>query len=441
MSRPANFATERDEHVWDWKETILDRYLGAGQVQHFDPGTGDNIFFVSNQIVATESALAGVEERLSRYGGRVQAPCYALRRDGRVPLGNVAVPGTATFELDPARGVNAAELALELTDGRLDHVTPNHVAFGLQFRRGFPDGDPEPVDGASLPDLPVPIPTTGAGVRVAIIDTGLPGRMPQDLHWFDHLVDNRTAFGEVGDDGKELRNVDRLDDDHDGYLDAEAGHALFIAGLIRRAAPSAELVFLKALNSDGIGTEFGVARAIRYALERNVHVLNLSLGFYTLHDSTPHGMRAAVDAARGAGVAVVAASGNDGLSSPTFPCAFDDVIAVGAHDRLTKRRAPFSNVGPWVNVTAPGVREVSCYVAGTEDTSTTRDGTADTYPTSRPAAAWSGTSFACGHVSGHLAAAIDPTSERPPAVQAAEIIAAIPADDEGVHRLDPVPAF
>lgn len=441
MSRPANFATERDEHIWDWKETILDHYLGAGQVQHFDPGTGDNIFFISNQIVAAESALPEVESRLSRYGDRVVAPSYQLRRDGRVPMGASAVPGAATFELDPARGVNAAELALELTDGRLDQVAPNHVAFGLQFRRGFPDGDPEPADGATLPDLPLPIPSVGAGVRVAIIDTGLPVRMPQDLRWFDHLVENHTAFGEVDDNGKELRNVDRLDDDHDGYLDAEAGHALFIAGLVRRAAPSAELVFLKALNSDGIGTEYGVARAIRYALGRKVHVLNLSLGFYTLQDSTPHGMRAAVDAARAAGVAVVAASGNDGLSSPTFPSAFDDVIAVGAHDRATGRRAPFSNVGPWVNVTAPGVREVSCYVAGTEDPSTTRDGDADTFERQRPAAAWSGTSFACGHVSGHLAAALDPTSDRSPALQASEIVAAIPTDDEGIHRLDPVAVF
>ena len=77
----------------------------------------------------------------------------------------------------------------------------------------------------------------------------------------------------------------------------EAGHALFVAGLVRRMAPRARLVFLKALNSDGVGTELGVARAIRYAVVRGVDIINLSLGFYTVRDRTPAGVEAAVAAA------------------------------------------------------------------------------------------------------------------------------------------------
>ena len=76
-----------------------------------------------------------------------------------------------------------------------------------------------------------------------------------------------------------------------------------MAGLIRRIAPRRpELVFLKALNSDGVGTELGVARAIRAATARKVDLINLSLGFYTLLDATPSGVEAAVADARRAGI-------------------------------------------------------------------------------------------------------------------------------------------
>jgi subtilisin family serine protease len=439
--QPPPSASDRDRRVHAWKESILGVYLSSGQIEHYDPGTGDNVFFVRNQLVVDERALGRVGGHLERYGRRVEAPTYHLvRNDLPFAVPTSPAPGIAAFELDPNRAPSAAQVALDLTDGRLDDASPNHVVFGLQVRRGFPDGDPEPAD-TPLPRMPSPPPTVGAGVDVAIVDTGFPRRMPQDLEWFANGCDWHTAFGEVDDAGKPLRHVDRLDDDRDGYLDAEAGHALFVAGLVRRAAPGAKLVFLKALNADGVGTEYGVARAIRYAVRRGAHVINLSLGFYTVRDISPRGMRAAVDDARRAGAAVVAASGNDGIASPTFPASFADVIAVGAHDRSTGATAPFSNTGSWVNVTAPGVRELSCYVPGVEDPAGTRDGGSDTFDRQRTAAVWSGTSFACGHVSGHLAAHLDPASDVSPADQAAALVARLPAGPDGVRRLDPVAAF
>ena len=448
---PSSFPDERSRKVHEWKEQILARYLDDERISLFDPGDGNNIFYVCDQLMVAEHALDSVSGRLDRYGSRVTGPSYQLPA-GASALSfaasaagaaqeQPAYPGMATFSFDPAKKVNIAELALELSDGRLDTVAPNHVAIGLQIRRGFPDGDPEPAD-AALPAMPAKVPTIGNGMKVAIIDTGFPAKRAKGLGWFTSGCEHQTLAGEIDDQGAPLRNIDELDEDDDGYLDAEAGHAVFIAGLIRRAAPSATLLFLKALNSDGIGTEFGVSRAIGYAATRGAHIVNLSLGFYTLHDATPQGLRSAVDAARAKGLVLVAAAGNDALSSPTYPAAFDDVVAVGAHDRASNEPARFSNRGPWVNVSAPGVREQSTYVPGREDPRLTRDGDADRFPEWRTTALWSGTSFACGHVSGFLAANLDADADAADLqAQAAEAMATLPGDADGLRRLVPTAAF
>jgi hypothetical protein len=201
-----------------------------------------------------------------------------------------------------------------------------------------------------------------------------------------------------------MRHLDRLDADHDGYLDVEAGHGLFIAGVIRQLAPSAQLLFLKALNSDGMGTELGVARAIGWAVARGADVVNLSLGFYTLRNATPEGVASAVGAAREHGAVVVGAAGNDALDDPTYPAALPGVIGVGALDAERDRPADFSNHGDWLNVYAPGEEVQSTYVRGRENPEETVDSDADRFASNT--ALWSGTSFACAHVSGYLAAAL-----------------------------------
>ena len=201
-------------------------------------------------------------------------------------------------DLDPGHGVNVAELAVELAQQQPGAVAPNHLVTGLQRRMGWPDGDPEPAP-AALPPLPSPLPEAGPrrDGRGRSTPAGRPGCRPTSTGSATG-TDHATRPGEVDERGHPLHHLDHLDDDRDGYLDVEAGHGLFVAGLIRRMAPQARLVFLKALNSDGVGTELGVARAIRAATARKVDLINLSLGFYTVLDATPSGVEAAVADAR-----------------------------------------------------------------------------------------------------------------------------------------------
>ena len=67
----------------------------------------------------------------------------------------------------------------------------------------------------------------------------------------------------------------------------------------------------------------------------------------------PEYFQALVDMADSAGVLCVAAAGNDGASTPTYPAGCARVLSVGAMD-TGNVRASFSNFGSWVRIAAPG---------------------------------------------------------------------------------------
>ena len=421
---------ERREKYRDWKDRVLERYMEHDQVGAYNLHEDDNAFYVKDQVVVHRRAVGSVEGRLSRFGARRVSPTIELTKSFRAwSLPDFDDDGNdAVFVFDPSRGVNVVEFAYDPPGRSVPGVELNHIVTGFQRRTGWPDGDPEPAP-RSLPRMPLPRPTAGAGVRVAIVDTGYPAR---------NRYRNESGWFAPGD-SDEVHGWDQVDEDRDGYLDIEAGHGLFVGGVIRRIAPSAKLVHLKALNSDGVGTELGVADAIRQAVGRGVQIVNLSLGFYSLKDVTPEGVAATTAAAREAGIAVVAAAGNDGLSDPAFPAALPDVIGVGSVSADRDGLADFSNRGDWVDVAAPGERVQSTYVGGREDPRLTLDSGSDVF---RDTAIWSGTSFACAAVTGHLAAALSQADGgASPVERARAIIAELPVLDGVTRRLDPVYAF
>jgi membrane-anchored mycosin MYCP len=204
---------------------------------------------------------------------------------------------------------------------------------------------------------------TGAGVRVAVIDSGVDAEVA--------VLRGRVAAG-----------ADFLHHDPDGRQDC-VGHGTEVASLIagrpgrdpgfQGLAPGATIVPVRVSEEEdeqGGGTSgdrvsFGdFADAIDWAVDQGrADVINLSL--VTTEGDTP--VRAAVARAIAKGVVVVAAAGNHGGpddSNPTpFPAAYPGVIGVGA---LTADgvRAPYSQHGGYVDVVAAGDRITAALPGG-----------------------------------------------------------------------------
>ncbi len=227
----------------------------------------------------------------------------------------------------------------------------------------------------------------GAGVIVAVIDTGIDRNHP-DIR--DHIWTNP---GEVAGDSIDNDN-DALVDDVFGwnFFDSTqdtmeqrasaqtsiAGHGTFIAGLIALIAPNAKIMPVRAFSPDGVSDAFSVAQGIKYAVDHGAQVINLSFGST---EDTPV-MHDAVTYAHQRGVLLVAAVGNEDKgndTAPQFPANWSvEVMGIAALDN-SNRKASFSNYGTNVSVSAPGVNLVSLYP---------QINNAPDY------AMWSGTSFA-----------------------------------------------
>lgn len=108
-------------------------------------------------------------------------------------------------------------------------------------------------------------------------------------------------------------------------------------------------------SSDGIDI---IAKGILYAIKNDVDIINLSLGWKFQNDSTV--VREMIKAAQERDILVVVAAGNNSHSDLSYPCAYDDVICVGAFDK-TGNLASYSNRGTQVDIIAPGTDLLSTW--------------------------------------------------------------------------------
>ena len=225
--------------------------------------------------------------------------------------------------------------------------------------------------------------STGAGVLVAVLDTGVDATHP--------LLAGRIAAGgwnavDENDDVSDGR--DGVDQDGDGRIDEMAGHGTFVAGLIRGTAPDAWILPVTVLDDDGLGDAFDVGQGFFHAIDRGAHVINASFG--STYESAI--VEDAVEEAEDRGIVVVAAAGNEGVEDPRqFPACSSAAYGVAAL-RPDDVRADFTNVNDKLALSAPGVtvnprtdqRMVSALPGGDWGT-------------------WEGTSFATAMVSGAVA--------------------------------------
>jgi subtilisin family serine protease len=192
-------------------------------------------------------------------------------------------------------------------------------------------------------------------------------------------------------------NVDPPDEDGDLWLDPIAGHGTFIASLITRLAPQADVHVSRVLEGTGEGDDADIASRIDLLTKEPPAILCLSLSCVTEDDKPPLGLATAIAKLQRLGTVVVASAGNDASCRVVWPAALPDVISVAALGPYGP--APFTNFGPWVQACAPGLDVVSRFFDGIDEE---RDGlrqTADFFGW----ATWSGTSFAAPIVAGAIA--------------------------------------
>jgi serine protease len=259
--------------------------------------------------------------------------------------------------------------------------------------------------------------STGAGIRVAVIDTGYRPHVDlqgQILAGYDFINDTAvandgsgrdsdpsdpgdwTAAGECGT-GSAASNSSWHGTHVAGTIAALTNNGIGVAGV----AYGAKVVPVRVLGkcggytsdiADGIiwasgGTVSGVTN-----IAARAQVINMSLGGTGTCDTTTQN---AINGARSRGTVVVVAAGNSNVNaSNATPANCAGVIAVAATNK-SGGKASYSNYGSIVSVAAPG-GDSGAAILSTLNAGTTTPG-ADNY------AGYMGTSMATPHVAGVVA--------------------------------------
>lgn len=262
---------------------------------------------------------------------------------------------------------------------RLMAEAPVPVEFGFNFRAATPEHPETPAltppatpyvgfGDRALDWLGAPPDNSdwGQGVTVALLDTGIP---PHPALREENIV--RISMIE----------------DAEGPDTGQAWHGAAVASLLagshpdwRGVAPAANLLSIQALDRNGQGDTFTLAKGIVEAVDRGAKVVNLALGAYG--DSFM--LREAVRYAQEHDVLLIAATGNDGTGELLYPARYEGVMAVGGVD-AQERHLYFSNRGTEVDLAAPGM---SLHVAWEDDGHALFTGTSAAVPLVSGAAAW-----------------------------------------------------
>lgn len=269
----------------------------------------------------------------------------------------------------------------------------------------------------SIPSIPQPSPSGKASQPFE----------NQALNWLGVPKDNQDWGNEItialldtGVSDHFLLNTENIESqtliEDPSYSDSEYnGHGTAVASLLIGGdglgiSPSAKLVSIQVMDSEGIGNSFNLAEGIINAVDSGASVVSMSLGSY----GYTRALQNAVDYALSNNVALVASAGNDGINAIPYPAHFEGVIGVTAIDSESQR-AEFSNYSEFVDIAAPGVGVLAAW--GDEQF-----------------ISFSGTSAAAPYISGAIAATLSLNPGLSPP-EAADIVLKY-ADDAGAPGLD-----
>ncbi|HEV2719835.1 MAG TPA: S8 family serine peptidase [Thermoanaerobaculia bacterium] len=322
----------------------------------------------------THSYLVGTRQRAPRSVER-------LRGDDSVMPGR----NIETFDIvDAYRADLTDDEAIALQNSpEVRYVEPdlNLHAFGVRSQLApnelrNPTGQTTPY-GVKMVDAPtVWKHTRGEGINVAMLDTGI------DLTHPDLKAAYAGGYNTFFGGGSSTETASPVDDE---------GHGTHVAGTVAATdndlgvvgvAPGVHLWIVRVMHSDGNGSANGpisnIAKGIQWVVQQKQSqggnwIISMSLGGCGISTTLANAVSSAVNA----GVLVVAAAGNHDPTQPdvcsqstdnsyhvSYPAAYPGVVAVAAVDS-TATVADFSNFGPEVSLSAPGVGVLSTVRVGT----------------------------------------------------------------------------
>lgn len=225
----------------------------------------------------------------------------------------------------------------------MELVKPIHAEILKEEVKEF-DSIPEGIKNIAAPDF-WEKGRCGAGIKIAIIDTGCDINH-RDIK--DRIVDTQNFTNENKFDKKDVTDYD--------------GHGTHVAGIIAASgnnagiigvAPKAELIILKALTSKG-GAYSWIIKAINYAIEKKVDIINMSLGGKYNSQQLHYAIKRAV----ANNILVVVAAGNDGdgdgeTHEINYPAAYNESISVGSI-KYNNDESRFSSSNDELDLVAPG---------------------------------------------------------------------------------------
>jgi thermitase len=176
-------------------------------------------------------------------------------------------------------------------------------------------------------------------ITIAVVDTGVDATQPalagKLVAGYD-VATHAAASSDAGWHGTAIASI----------AGGVSSDPLGLASYCRQCS----VMPVKVLDAKGQGSDLDIAQGVRWAVDHGARVVNLSLEGPTEDPALPAALRYAARR----GVVVVAAAGNDGSSTPSYPAAEPNAIGVAATDP-NDRLYPWSNRGRWVTIAAPGI--------------------------------------------------------------------------------------
>ncbi len=315
---------------------------------------------IANELIVTLKPGAKIDELAKKLGAKI--------------IGRVDGLNTFRLQFEDADAANAARESLK-TNSDVESIDSN-----------FPVVNPPPVEALTysspMPALDLKVKTGGEGGHpvVGLVDTPIqqPGGSLNEF-----LLPSLSAAGDA-------KTSDTWPTHATGMSETILrGLSIGLAGSDTTAV---KILPVDVYGNNADTTTFEVAQGIYKAIGDGATIINLSLG----SDGDSGFLHQVIQSGHEQGIVFVAAAGNEPVTTPTYPAAYPEVLAVTAGDRKGNL-ADYANRGDFVDVIAPGSAIVSfngqSYVI-------------------------SGTSTSTAYVTGLIAAEFDQTKKTPAQVEA-----------------------